>query len=84
MTKFNLEQALQGAPVRLDNGYKAYLFADTSNIAPDDQFPLIGGYGYEVRPFRGKNTMEFCELRWTKEGENYQYASFNIAGMWED
>ena len=33
MTEFNLEQALQGAPIRLNNGFKAYIFADVSLFA---------------------------------------------------
>ncbi|OOF83517.1 hypothetical protein BKG93_09875 [Rodentibacter ratti] len=86
MIKFNLEQALQGAPVRLNNGFKAYIFADVSNLAPGDLYPLMGGYAYEVRTFNGEpRKFVFGELRWTEKGENDRLNThFNIQGMWED
>ena len=44
MQKFDLTQALAGKPVKLVGGKKAFIFADVSEIAPEDSFPLIGGY----------------------------------------
>ncbi|OOF58907.1 hypothetical protein BKL49_05030 [Rodentibacter myodis] len=86
MKTFNLEQALQGAPVRLNNGFKAYVFADVSNLAPGDLYPIIGGYAYEVRTFNGEpRKFVFGDERWTKKGEASKVNHhFNIAGMWED
>lgn len=86
MSNFNLKQALQGAPVRLSNGFKAYIFADVSNIAPGDLYPIIGGYAYEVRTFNGgPNKIVFGDERWTIKGEASKLNKlFNIVGMWKD
>ena len=86
MTKFNLKQALQGAPVRLNNGFKAYIFVDVGNIAINDPYPLIGGYSFTVRSFYDDSIQyKFEECRWTKDGKcDRLNALGSIAGMWED
>lgn len=86
MTKFNLEKALQGAPVRLNNGFKAYIFADVSLLAINEPYPLIGGYVYSNRSFfDNKKRQRFEECRWAKDGECDRLNALGaIAGMWED
>ncbi|WP_018355813.1 hypothetical protein [Rodentibacter pneumotropicus] len=86
MSKFDLEQALQGAPVRLNNGLKAYIFADVSNIAINEPYPLMGGYGYTVQSFYdGSTHHRFEDCRWTKDGKcDRLNALGSIAGMWEE
>lgn len=85
MTKFNLEQALQGAPVRLNNGTKAYVFKDVSGFATDDAFPLIGGFYLDIQVFFDNSTHKtFQELRWNKQGNCDRSELCKIAGMWED
>lgn len=86
MKKFDLKQALQGAPVRLYNGTKAYVFADVSNLAEDEAFPLVGGFGVKIRSFYDNSEKAiFHELRWNKDGECDRLNSLGaIAGMWED
>ncbi|QPB43051.1 hypothetical protein [Rodentibacter haemolyticus] len=87
MKTFNLEQALQGKPVRLACGAEAYIFTDISNLAPNDYFPLIGGYAYEVNLNDEHSRVSFMDLRWSKKGElnkNEWAHLFNIVGMWEE
>lgn len=86
MRKFNLEEALQGSPVRLKNGFKAYVFADVSHLAKDENFPLVGGFSVKIRSFYDNNEKElFHALRWTKDGKcDRSIYSHEIVGMWED
>ena len=71
MKKFNAEEALRGAPVKLRNGLKAYV----------DSCDLEGvfAYGGYVEGEDGRRT-------WTKQGTEYcsLTSSHDIVSMWED
>ena len=86
MTEFNLEQALQGAPIRLNNGFKAYIFADVSLLAINEPYPLIGGYAYSISSFYdNQEHQRFEECRWAKDGKCDRLSALgSIAGMWKD
>lgn len=78
MSKFNLEQALQGAPVKLQGGYKAYV----KNVVPseyiEDQSELHGVVA------DGEYDGAFI---WHLNGSYFfatEQSKFDIIGMWED
>lgn len=71
MKKFNGEKALNGAPVKLRNGQKAYI--DSCDLES------VFAYGGYVEGEGGRRT-------WTKEGTEYcnLTSSHDIVSMWED
>lgn len=71
MKKFNTEEALKGAPVKLRNGFKAYV--DTCDL---EGVFAYGGYA-EGREDR---------ITWTKEGTEFCniMSQLDIVSMWED
>lgn len=71
MKKFNAEEALNGAPVKLKNGLKAYI----EKYREDNVF-AYGGY---VEGEDGRRT-------WTKQGTEYYNltSSHDIVSMWGD
>lgn len=72
MKKFNADDALKGAPVKLKNGLKAYI-----KKYREDNVYVYSGY---VAGERG-------EVRsWNRQGKEYfnSESSYDIAAMWED
>lgn len=73
MKPFDLQEALNGAPVQLRNGQKAYVVG-LSKVDPED------GNSYIVGEF-GRN---LCN--WSKDGKYWlkRESEFDIVGMWEE
>lgn len=73
MKPFDLQEALNGAPVQLRNGQKAYVVG-LSKVGPED------GNSYIVGEF-GRN---LCN--WSKDGKYWlkRESEFDIVGMWEE
>nr|DAY16841.1 MAG TPA: hypothetical protein [Caudoviricetes sp.] len=71
MKKFNAEEALKGAPVKLRNGQKAY-------VEKYNEGAVFVYFGY-VEGEDGRRT-------WTKQGTEYcsLTSSYDIVSMWED
>lgn len=78
MIKFNLEKALNGEPVVLRNGLKAYIFKNIQGTGilnyKADQ-PLIG-------MIQDKAKVE----KWSIDGKytTSNYSNYDIAGMWQE
>lgn len=78
--KFDLEAALQGTPVRLRDGTKAYIYFNLHSVNPPilTSYPLKG-YLYEAN--EGKT------ISWTEDGyfnpKKVEH-DFDIVEMWED
>ena len=73
MEPLNIEKALQGHPVRLRNGEKAYI------RYREVEFPvnrtLVG--------YRKLNSTEYVLLNWTKNGDHTSSENLDIVGMWK-
>ena len=82
MKKFNLEAALNGEPVKLRNGDKAYvkynLLEENETFEPrDTAYPLIG---YRLEGVNCSTTS------WSLTGKSVHWATmkYDIVGMWEE
>lgn len=83
---FNLEEALEGNPVRLRNGQKAIIFYNVPEKYkfPDNEkveYPLIGFI------FNEDGTLRTLHESWESTGKyniDYKTHKFDIIGMWED
>lgn len=77
---FNLERALQGEPVKLRNGHKAFVKFQVPAEYSDVNYPLIG---YQIY-----NDNSIGHRHWTITGscnmENDSQANFDIVGMWSE
>lgn len=77
---FNLDKALEGHPVKLRNGCKAYV----KYTMPEDYtgtYPVRGYYPFE------SSLGGFVNAEWTLEGKAYSHegeVEFDIIGMWEE
>ena len=86
MKKFNLDAALNGEPVMLRNGKKAYIGYKTPNYYVSDngreiKFPL---HGYIIK---ADNIIEVPYMFWNINGRAYKDGIDNasdIVGMWEE
>lgn len=78
MKPFNLEKALAGEPVKLRNGYKAFVLKKLDN--PVYGNPIL--IGYYINKFQRENTID-----WSVSGsyfEDCEEDMLDIVGMWED
>ena len=73
MEPLNIEKALQGRPVRLRNGEKAYI------RYKEDEFPVTR----KLIGYRKPNSAEYLNISWTKDGENTSSGNLDIVGMWK-
>lgn len=85
MKEFNLDAALNGEPVLLRNGRKAYVrykIPDcyVGNNGEEIEFPL---HGYVIKAY---NIMEIPNMFWAIDGRVYKddEDAFDIVGMWEE
>lgn len=86
MKEFNLDAALNGEPVMLRNGKKAYIGHKTpDNYVSDNgkeiEFPL---HGYIIKAY---NIIEVPHMFWNINGRAYKDGVDNasdIVGMWEE
>ena len=82
---FDLHRALNGEPVRLRCGYKAYIHAELPNhireLVPHEQYTIIGSI---IEPSTGRCNDTFATL--TDEGKfltlPHNSADNDIIGMW--
>lgn len=85
MKPFDLEKALEGEPVKLRNGCKAYVLSDLRDLFTIDcgsKRCLIGVYAVEGNP----SAFEWV-ARWKLSGKYYeriQESEYDIVGMWEE
>lgn len=85
MKPFNLEEALQGKPVQLRNGNKAFIVFkhDNNVLCRDKPFPYhLMGYSVQQN-----ETIECNALSWTLEGRIFTGDTLcgqDIIGMWEE
>nr|DAW48570.1 MAG TPA: hypothetical protein [Caudoviricetes sp.] len=86
MKEFNLDAALNGEPVMLRNGKKAYIGYKTPDYYVSDngkeiKFPL---HGYIIKAY---NIIEIPYMFWNINGRAYKDGIDNasdIVGMWEE
>ena len=86
MKEFNLDAALNGEPVMLRNGKKAYIGYKTPDYYVSDngkkiEFPL---HGYIIKAY---NIIEIPYMFWNINGRAYKDGIDNesdIVGMWEE
>jgi hypothetical protein len=84
---FDLHRALNGEPVRLRCGYKAYIHAELPNhireLVPHEQYTIIGSI---IDSSTGRCNDTFAT--WTDEGKfltlPYNNADNDIIGMWDN
>lgn len=85
MKPFNLEEALQGKPVQLRNGNKAFIvFKHDNNVLYRDKPFPYHLMGYSVQQ---NETIECNALSWTLEGRIFTGDALcgqDIIGMWEE
>ena len=85
MKKFDLKAALNGEPVKLRNGKKAYIIGripTESKVRDGDLIYPVAGYtmGYD-------GYVDIANINWTLDGEYnlaHEGAGLDIIGMWED
>lgn len=88
---FNLEKALQGHPVKLRNGQKAYVLHDEENtyarIAQSEKAKYVDERCLRGVVIEDPDEKNLLSISWTKEGR-YHYHIDNgtndIVGMWRD
>lgn len=86
MKPFDLQEALNGAPVKLRNGNKAYIIADYIKFFPFNTFRLQGVC------LVGDSKTQYERNQWTVDGVSLfkidYYSSgtnpYDIIGMWEE
>nr|DAR31843.1 MAG TPA: hypothetical protein [Bacteriophage sp.] len=86
MKPFDLQEALNGAPVKLRNGNKAYIIADYIEFFPFNTFRLQGVC------LVGDSKTQYERNQWTVDGVSLfkiDYYSrgtnpYDIIGMWEE
>lgn len=73
MKPFDLQEALNGAPVKLRNGQKAYLVGLSKVGTEDGNSYIVGEYGRNL-------------CNWSKDGRYWlkRESEFDIVGMWEE
>lgn len=93
---FDLKLAIQGKPVRLKGGAKAYILKDLTELGLAACYPLLGGYvcleGYDSE--NGEFLEVFKAVRWDENGycdpleedgaDCKQVEFLSIAGMWDE
>ena len=79
MIEFDLKKALNGEPVVLRNGLKAYIFKNIQDI--EDIFDGKTDY-----PLVGMVQDTLLIFRWSISGKcvAHNYSKYSIAGMWKD
>nr|DAS83628.1 MAG TPA: hypothetical protein [Caudoviricetes sp.] len=79
MIEFDLKKALNGEPVVLRNGLKAYIFKNIQDI--EDIFDGKTDY-----PLVGMVQGTLLIFRWSISGKcvAHNYSKYSIAGMWKD
>ena len=73
MEPLNIEKALQGHPVRLRNGEKAYI----------RHFEVVLPITRKLIGYRNPNGVEYVIVGWNKDGENLTSGNLDIVGMWK-
>lgn len=73
MELLDIEKALQGHPVRLRNGEKAYVRHQ------EVEFPV----GRALFGYRESNSGVYIHVSWTKQGKNTASENLDIVGMWK-
>lgn len=73
MESLDLEKALQGHPVRLRNGEKAYIRHQ------EVEFPVYK----ELFGFREPNSGIYVPVSWNNHGKNTDTENLDIVGMWK-
>lgn len=73
MEPLSIEKALQGHPVRLRNGEKAYIRYREDEL--HDEMELVG--------YRELSSGAYVLIRWNKNGENTSSENLDIVGMWK-
>lgn len=84
---FDLHRALNGEPVRLRCGYKAYIHVELPNhireLVPHEQYTIIGSI---IDTLTGKCADTFAT--WTDEGRFltllHDSSNNDIIGMWDE
>ena len=73
MKPFDLQEALNGAPVQLRNGQKAYVVGLSKVGTEDGNSYIVGEYGRNL-------------CNWSKDGKYWlkSESEFDIVGMWEE
>lgn len=73
MEPLNIEKALQGHPVRLRNGEKAYI------RYKEDEFPV----NRKLLGYWKPNSAEYLNISWFENGDNSSSGNLDIVGMWK-
>lgn len=86
MKEFNLEKALNGEPVMLRNGKKAYICYKTPDcyISDSGEWIEFSLHGYVIKAY---NIIEVPCMFWNLNGRAYKDGVDNasdIVGMWEE
>ena len=73
MKPFDLQEALNGAPVQLRNGQKTYVVGLSKLCAEDGNGYIVGEYGRNL-------------CKWSKDGKYWlnRESEWDIVGMWEE
>ncbi|MBV7387473.1 hypothetical protein KRX11_02285 [Pasteurellaceae bacterium TAE3-ERU1] len=76
MKKFDLEKALAGEPIKLNNGIKAYILRELKGNKRKTEARFVG--------FFIENGNEYSSA-WDENGFNWaRFREYAIAGMWEE
>ena len=73
MEPLSIEKALQGHPVRLRNGEKAYI------RFKEDEFPV----NQKLIGYRTPNSADYVIVGWNEEGTSHASGNLDIVGMWK-
>lgn len=73
MEPLNIEKALQGHPVRLRNGEKAYI----------RHFEVVLPITRKLIGYRKPNSVDYVIVSWDKDGTNMSSGNLDIVGMWK-